>query len=105
VLSVVQAALVFHARGIATAAAQEGLRAARMASGSAAAGQDRATEFLSETAGDLLVNVTVSANRGADDALVTVRGRVLSVVPGIQLPAAATAAGPVERFAQDGATP
>lgn len=99
VLLVVQAALVFHARDIAQAAAQEGLRQARLYDGTADAGRHRAEAFILQAGGgDLLTNTTVTAARDDESARVEVRGHALSLLPGLRPAVAAVAAGPVERF-------
>jgi len=89
ILLVVQTALYAHARNLTQSAAQEGLRAARLRAGSAAAGQ---------TAGTLLTSPTVSAARSLTTATVTVDGHATAVVPFLTLTVHSTAAGPVERF-------
>lgn len=101
VLLVVQAALIWHARNVAEAAAQEGLRSARLLDGSSAAGQASARSFLEQTAGDLLAVPTVRVERDAMQARVEVRGRALSLVPGVRPRVVAAAAGPIERFVPD----
>jgi hypothetical protein len=98
VLLVVQAALVFHARDIAQAAAQEGLRQARLYDGTADAGRHRAEGFLQTGGGDLLTNTKVTVSRDDESARVEVRGQALSLLPGLRPEVAAVAAGPVERF-------
>ncbi len=98
VLLVVQSALVWHARNIAEAAAQEGLRQARLFDGSSSAGQAEARSFLSQTAGDLLTGAAVTVERTNQQARVEVRGRALSLLPGIRPRVDAVAAGPIERF-------
>jgi len=98
VLLVVQAALVFHARDIAQAAAQEGLRQARLYDGTAAAGQQRAKGFLAHTGGDLFTATSVEVSRNDESARVEIRGRSLSLLPGLRPAVGAVAAGPVERF-------
>jgi len=105
VLLVVQAALLVHARNIAGAAAQEGLRTARLYDGTAATGEDRARGFLAQTGGDLLTATTVTVSRGDQRVRVQVAGRALSLLPGVHPRVGAVAAGPVERFVPDTATP
>jgi NAD(P)-dependent dehydrogenase (short-subunit alcohol dehydrogenase family) len=46
----------------------------------------------------ILQNRSVSVQRTADMVTVTVTGKVVSVVPGINLSVEKTAAGPVERY-------
>ena len=100
-LLTVQAAMFAHARNVATAAAQEGLRAARLAAGSADAGRTAAAGFLAAAGDRVLTTPVVTADRTAGVASVTVAGRALSVLPGLSLPVRAAATGPVERFTPD----
>ena len=102
ILLSIQAGLWAHARNVATAAAQEGARAARAEDGSAPAGQDRARALVANTGGQVLLSPKVVASRGADVATVEVSGHAASVFPGISLPVRATASGVVERFRPGG---
>lgn len=101
VLLVVQFGLWFHASHLAEAAAQEGVRAARVSGGTAQAGHDRASGFLIAHATSLLDNATVEATRADDITRVEVRGTLASIVPGVHLPVRAGAQSPVERFRAD----
>lgn len=76
-----QAALYYHARTIAIAAAQEGARAASATGATSDDGVAAAYAYLADT-GDSLESSRVSAGRTATTATVTVRGRALSVIPG-----------------------
>src|SRR3954452_17003803 len=77
-----QAALFYHARTVAIAAAQEGARAAGAETGSAGEGIVVASSFVTAAGGsDVLENPSVSATRSATQATVTVRGASLSVIP------------------------
>lgn len=99
IFGVVQGALYYHARTVALAAAQEGLRGARVENGTASAGATRAQEFIAQAGDGLLIGVTISPSRTAAAASVTVRGRSLSLLPGLPgLPISQTAGGPVEHF-------
>jgi Flp pilus assembly protein TadG len=82
-----QAALFYHARTVAIAAAQEGARAAGAETGSAAAGGS-----------DVLENSLVFGSRSATEATVTVRGAALSVIPGWSPIVQQSATVPVERI-------
>ncbi|WP_286175691.1 TadE/TadG family type IV pilus assembly protein [Arthrobacter sp. NEB 688] len=93
-----QAALVYHARTLALAAAQEGARAAGAERSSVAAGASSARSFLDDTAGDALSATTVSARRTATTSTVTITGRALSVIPGWQPHVTQSASVPVERI-------
>ena len=76
-----QAALYYHARTIAIAAAQEGARAAAANHAGPADGVTAANAYLA-TSGDSLRSPKASVRRTATTATVTVRGRALSVIPG-----------------------
>jgi Flp pilus assembly protein TadG len=77
-----QAALIYHARTLAIASAQEGARTAGAEKGTAAAGINTARDYLTATAGDSLTSTVVSGDRTGTTATVTVRGVALSVLPG-----------------------
>jgi len=96
----IQAAMYFHARNLALAAAEEGARAGRGQTGTDAGGVLRAREFLTEAGGDVLTDIEVtSAGSTATAVRIQVRGDVLSLLPGVRLPLIAQeAAGPRERF-------
>ena len=77
-----QAALFFHARSVAIAAAQEG---ARTAAGEAAHDGDgvrAANAFLTDAGNDALTGTTVSISRTVGSVTVVVEGHSLSVLPG-----------------------
>lgn len=101
IVLILQAALVWHARDLAQAAAAEGLRVERSPNVSTDAGELRARTFLVETSRHLLGNVTISSTRLAGVATVTVTGTALGVLPGLGLRVHATVSGPVERFVSD----
>ena len=98
ILLVVQFGLWYHASHTAEAAAQEGVRAARMERATAADGQQRAEAFMADAAPTLVDNVTVDATRDGDTARVEVSGTVHSLIPGLELTVHAEAESPVERF-------
>ena len=78
-----QAALHYHAKTVAIAAAQQGARAAGAEQGSESDGVGAANDFLAEAGGDdVLTSTSTSANRTATTATVTVSGFSLSVIPG-----------------------
>ena len=94
-----QAAMIYHARTVAIAAAQEGARAAAAQNGTAAAGQAAATAFVAAAGGDgTLQSVTVTSNRTATTATVVVTGTTLSVVPGWTPSIKQSASAPVEKL-------
>lgn len=98
VLLVVQFALWQHAAHVAGAAAQEGARSARLEGGSAAAGQARAEQFLSQLGRTVVIEPEVSVQRDLERARVEVRGYATAVVPFLRIPVRAASEGPLERF-------
>ena len=94
-----QAALYYHARTVAIAAAQEGARAAGAETGREADGTSAANSFVTDAGGDdVLQRATSAANRTATTATVTVRGFSLSVIPGWTPEVEQSATVPVERL-------
>lgn len=94
----VQGALWFHARTLAIAAAQQGARAASAEHGTSAAGTAAAAAFLRDVAGDSLTGVTLTGQRSATTATITVRGSSLSLIPGWTPTITHSASLPVERI-------
>ncbi len=93
-----QAALFYHARTIAIAAAQEGARAAGGENGKESDGVQAATAFVQEAGGDdVLSGTTTTANRTATTVTVVVEGHSLSVIPGWSPVVRQIASVPVER--------
>src|SRR5262245_58429246 len=94
-----QAALYYHARTVAIAAAQEGARAAGAEHGLTSDGISAAQAFLDDAGGsDVLPGATVSGDRTATDATVRVVGKSLSVIPGWTPVVRQSATVPVERL-------
>ena len=94
-----QAALFYHARTVAIAAAQEGARAAGSETGSAGEGIAAAAAFIAAAGGaDVIEGASVSGSRSATTATVTVRGTSLSVLPGWSPRVTQSATMPVERL-------
>jgi len=92
-----QAALYYHARTVAIAAAQEGARAAGAEQGREADGVGAANDFIAEAGGDdVLASSSTRASRTATTATVTVTGFSLSVIPGWKLRITQSASVPVE---------
>lgn len=100
----IQAALYFHARGVALSAAQQGVRVAKAENGTAGAGSATARTFVNQAGGsDVLTGLDVGSSRNADRASVTVSGRPLSVLPGVpNFRVTQSAHGPVEQFTAPG---
>jgi Flp pilus assembly protein TadG len=98
-----QLAFVFLANRVALAAAEEGARAARSHTGSAAAGDARAHRFLAQLDSNVLLEPQVHAYRTPERAGVVVEGRTQQLVPGLGMALRVRRAvdGPVERFRGD----
>lgn len=97
-LLIVQLGLWFHASHLVHASAQEGARAARAETGTAAAGEARARDLLANLGRELILDTAVDAQRSAASARVEVTGHVRPVLPGLHLPVRAVAEGPLEQF-------
>lgn len=93
----VQAALLYQARAVCLAAAQEGARAAAAEHSTGPAGIAVATGFVqsSSTGVDL---ISVTGQRSATEATVTVQATSLSVLPGWTPTITQSASMPVERI-------
>ena len=99
ILTVMDAGLFFHARAVAIAAAQEGARAAAAQRATAGAGTAAARSFIDDAGGqDVFEAWTVTGNRSATTASVTVTGTALGLLPGLRLPVRQSATVPVERL-------
>lgn len=96
-----QAALYYHARTIAIAAAQEGARAAAANHARSGDGVAAANAYLAD-AGDSLESSSASAQRTTTTATVTVRGHALSVIPGWRPVITQRASAEVERLTAPG---
>jgi len=100
ILLIVQFAVWAHASSVAQATAEEALAAARVQGGTAAAGQQRAQQVISQIGGTVLISPRVSVTRTATTVTVTVTATAQEVlpVPGLSLPVSITVTGPAERF-------
>jgi Flp pilus assembly protein TadG len=98
IMLLVQVGLWFHAQHVAQAAAQEGVRAARIEGGVQADGEARTNEFLDSLGREIIVGRTVVVTREADVATVTVDGWAVNVVPLLRFHIHEEAEAPVERF-------
>ncbi|MEU8315000.1 TadE/TadG family type IV pilus assembly protein [Micromonospora sp. NPDC049033] len=94
--AVLQTGLVFFAQSIALGAATQGVNAGRGYQSTAAAGEARATNFLS-AAGAGLENQQVVVTRTGTEVRVTVTGQAITVLPGLSWTISKSAHGPVER--------
>lgn len=93
-----QAALIYHGRTVALAAAQEGARVAAVMTSTAQVGGAATEQFIASAGGqDVLRDVTVTASRDATTAQVTVTGTTMTVVPGWNPTITQSAVAPLER--------
>lgn len=94
-----QAALFYHARTVAIAAAHQGAKAAGAENGTASDGVFAANSFLAEAGGDnVLAGASATANRSATTVTVTITGHSLSVIPGWKPAVVQSASLPAERL-------
>lgn len=94
-----QAALIYHGRTVAIAAAQEGARSLVAPTATLEAGRTAAEEFVEAAGGaDVLREVTVAVTRDPTTATVVVTGTTLSVVPGWVPHLSQQVSAPVERI-------
>jgi TadE-like protein len=98
IMLVAQWAIVWHARSVTEAAAQEGLRTAEAYQSTAAAGRTDTLTYLGQVAPHSLPNPDVTVTRTAGTATVQVTARVASVIPFGHFTATETASGPVENY-------
>jgi len=96
-VAIVQTGVWFHARTMALAAAESGVREGRIAA-SAQVGADAAQDYLDQVANGTFTDVVVStAGSTAAEVQVTVTGSVPSLFPGLwPLDVSQSARGPVE---------
>jgi Flp pilus assembly protein TadG len=99
-----QAALFYHARTVAIAAAQEGARAAGAEHGRESDGVGAANDFLAEAGGgDVLTDTSTSAHRTGATATVTITGFSLSLIPGWKVRISQSATVPLEHLSDPNA--
>lgn len=95
---IIQFALWYHASDLATAAAQDGTRAARVQGATASDGAAEANQLLDQTGRSILQGRQVLVERTRDVTRVEVRGTCIELVPFLHLPVHAVAESPTERF-------
>ncbi len=108
VLLVIQFGIWAHAVHVAQAAAVEGLTAARVDGGTAAAGQQRAEQVRAQIGRHIVAGAHISVTRGLDTAAVDITGTAPRVVPlpFLHFPIHVHVTGSVEHFRPDtGITP
>lgn len=111
ILACMQVVLLYFARSVALAAAQDGVRAARAEGAARTAGATAAKSYAERTAGGFLSSISASTrtegSRGTGPASVRVivEGRSLSLVPFLpSIPVTEEAAGAVEEFSTPGSS-
>jgi Flp pilus assembly protein TadG len=97
VFLVIQVAVLFHARSVVSAAAQDAVRAAQVENANESDARDAAAQILGGSTG-LLNNESVVVSSSGDFVTVTITADVTPVVFGLTGPVTATASGVVERF-------
>jgi Flp pilus assembly protein TadG len=97
-MTIAQWAIVWHARNVAEAAAQEGLRTAQAYQSTASAGRADTVTYLATVAGRSLPDPKVTVTRGPATATVQVDATVASVIPFGHFQISESASGPVETY-------
>lgn len=98
ILAVLQFVVWGHATHVAQAAATEAARAARIAGGSAADGEETGQSFIAQAGSSMVLDPVVTVRLDAEAARAEVRGRVPRLVPFLSLKVQAVSEGPRERF-------
>src|SRR3954447_6860693 len=99
IMTSIQVALWFYARSVALGAAQEGAREGRLQPASTERAQAAADSFLDRAGQDLINESDVSVAGSPTAIEVTVTGRSLSLVPGLDgWSVSQTAVGPIEQL-------
>jgi Flp pilus assembly protein TadG len=99
VLLTINAALWYHARNTALAAAQEGVRTGRAFGANPGQGGTTALSFARSSGNGFLLSPRVDTSGStATTIVVRVQGGAVSLVPGLHLGVDQVARGPVERF-------
>ena len=101
IMVIIQAGLWFHGAQIMEAAAQEGVRAGRVESATAADAEERTRYFVRSLSPSLAASSQVQTSRTAATTRVTVEAQVDAVIPGIRLTVSGSAESPTERFRDD----
>jgi Flp pilus assembly protein TadG len=98
IMAIAQWAIVWHARSVTEAAAQEGLRTTENYQATAAQGKSDTVSYLSQVAPHSLPSPKITVTRTARTATVTVTATVASVIPFGHFTVTETASGPVETY-------
>jgi Flp pilus assembly protein TadG len=95
---VVQWAIVWHARNVAQATAQEALRTAQSYQSTASAGQSDGNNYLAQVAPKVLGNKCVNVTRSTTTVTVRVHCKVITLIPFGDFSVDETVSGPVETY-------
>ena len=101
IFGIVQAGLVWHARHVAVAAAQQGARLARADTGvplDPAAVREQTVAYVHRLGAALVGDPVVQITRSGGWVTVTVTGHAVSLLPGGTLTVRGVSRGPVEEF-------
>jgi Flp pilus assembly protein TadG len=101
IFGIVQAGLVWHARNVAVAAAQQGARLARADTGAPLdpdAIRAQTVAYLHQLGADLVGQPQVQVTETAGWVTVTVTGHAVSILPGGTLTVHGVSSGPLEAF-------
>lgn len=98
ILLVAQVAVWAHGQHTATTIAEHGLATTRAADGDAAQGQAQAEQVADQLSGQVLTDITISAQRETTNATVQVEATVPSLIPGTRWPVSTQRDSPVERL-------
>jgi Flp pilus assembly protein TadG len=101
IFGIVQAGLLWHARHVAVAAAQQGARLARADAGTPASPDTVRAEtigYLHRMGADLVGDPVVQVTRSGGWVTVTVTAHAVSLLPGGTLTVRGVSRGPVEEF-------
>jgi Flp pilus assembly protein TadG len=97
-MAIVQWAIIWHARGVAQAAAQEGLRSAAAYGSTTAAGQQDVANYIRQVAPNALGNPHIDVTHSHNTITVHIHATVPSLVPFGSFTVDSTASGPVETW-------
>lgn len=98
VLASVHLGLWYHARHIASAAAEEGARAASFAGANNSAGPTEASQFIDQVGPNVVIDRQITVDHTATNVTVTVTGHAPAVIPGLTMSVTASATAPRETF-------
>lgn len=98
VMASVHVGLWFHARHVASAASQEGARAARASGADDQAGNLKANEFIDQLGPNVMLDRHITVTRNATTVTVDISGRSPAVIPGLTMAVNASTTSPIEGF-------